>query len=195
MSAEQTAGRPRDARIDSAVLAAAREVIAEVGYGGLTFTEVAARAGTSVPAIRRRWPSKSHLAHRVVFPIDVAIPPRDPSSTIDDELRSVIDGCGFLFADPAMRRALMGMFSEAADGDAVLRQLTDSMRDLVWVDLAERLALAAEREGVVVDPDPRMLVEVAFGATLMAVMIRDVSALDDAWRANMLRTLRSTLGV
>ena len=45
----------------------AREVIAEVGYGGLTFTEVAARAGTSVPAIRRRWPSKSHLAHRVVF--------------------------------------------------------------------------------------------------------------------------------
>ena len=61
-------GRPRDPRIDGAVLRATVELLAETGYPGLLVSAIAQRAGTSKPAIYRRWPSKAHLVHEAVFP-------------------------------------------------------------------------------------------------------------------------------
>ena len=55
------AGRPRDAQIDAAVLGATLAALDESGYGRLTFEEVARRAGTTKPAIRRRWPRRQQL--------------------------------------------------------------------------------------------------------------------------------------
>ena len=54
-------GRPRDAQIDSAVLEATLGLLAESGYGRLTLEAVARRAGTSKPAIYRRWPVRQQL--------------------------------------------------------------------------------------------------------------------------------------
>jgi AcrR family transcriptional regulator len=54
-------GRPRDRQIDTAVLEATLAVLDESGYGGLTLEEVARHAGTSKPAIYRRWPSRQRL--------------------------------------------------------------------------------------------------------------------------------------
>src|SRR5262245_65381251 len=55
------AGRPRDARLDAAIEAAAFELIAEAGYNGLSIKAVAERAGTTTPAVYRRWSSKAEL--------------------------------------------------------------------------------------------------------------------------------------
>ena len=55
------AGRPRDRQIDVAVLDAATAVLHRSGYGGLTFEAVAREAGTTKPAIYRRWPSRQRL--------------------------------------------------------------------------------------------------------------------------------------
>ena len=55
------AGRPRDAQIDAAVLRATLAALDASGYGGLTFEDVARRAGTTKPAIRRRWPRRQQL--------------------------------------------------------------------------------------------------------------------------------------
>ena len=65
-------GRPRDKRIDSAVLRSTVELLAETGYADLSVDAIARRAGTSKPAIYRRWPSKAHLVHEAVFPISDA---------------------------------------------------------------------------------------------------------------------------
>jgi AcrR family transcriptional regulator len=54
-------GRPRDLQIDAAVLDATVAVLGESGYGGLTLEAVARRAGTTKPAIYRRWPSRQRL--------------------------------------------------------------------------------------------------------------------------------------
>jgi AcrR family transcriptional regulator len=54
-------GRPRDPDIDTGVLAATLAVLDELGYGRFTLEEVARRAGTSKPAIYRRWPSRQRL--------------------------------------------------------------------------------------------------------------------------------------
>ena len=58
---EARAGRPRDRQIDVALLRATLAALDEFGYGGLTLEEVARRAGTTKPAIYRRWPSRQRL--------------------------------------------------------------------------------------------------------------------------------------
>ena len=55
-------GRPRDARLDEALMSAAMEVFLEQGYHAATFSEISRRAGVGTPAIYRRWPTKAALA-------------------------------------------------------------------------------------------------------------------------------------
>lgn len=54
-------GRPRDPHIDAAVLTATLAVLDEVGYTNVSLEEVARRAGTSRPAIYRRWSGRAEL--------------------------------------------------------------------------------------------------------------------------------------
>ncbi len=62
MQGKARPGRPRDAAIDARVLAVARRHLAEHGYDGLSLTAVAEEAGTTRPALYRRWPGKAELA-------------------------------------------------------------------------------------------------------------------------------------
>ena len=55
------ATRRRGAALEQAILDAAIEELAEVGYQNLTMDGVAARAGTSKNVIYRRWPSRATL--------------------------------------------------------------------------------------------------------------------------------------
>lgn len=54
-------GRKRDASRDAAILDAAVEVLAEVGYDGMTIDMVAARAKAGKATLYRRWSSKDEL--------------------------------------------------------------------------------------------------------------------------------------
>ena len=54
-------GRPRNPEIDAAVLSATLAGLDEYGYGRLTIEDIARRAGTTKPAIYRRWPSRQRL--------------------------------------------------------------------------------------------------------------------------------------
>ncbi|HSA41422.1 MAG TPA: helix-turn-helix domain-containing protein, partial [Mycobacterium sp.] len=57
------AGRPRDPRIDAAILAATAELLVEIGYPNVTMAAIAERAGTTKTALYRRWPGKAELVH------------------------------------------------------------------------------------------------------------------------------------
>ena len=59
-------GRPRDPRLDPAILDAAEQQLRERGYGGTTLESVAAAAGTTVPSLRRRYRDKSALVAAVI---------------------------------------------------------------------------------------------------------------------------------
>jgi AcrR family transcriptional regulator len=58
---ERRAGRPRDPEIDAAVLRATIRELEATGYQRLSLAVVAAQAGTTKPALYRRWPSKQQL--------------------------------------------------------------------------------------------------------------------------------------
>ncbi|MFC5176972.1 TetR/AcrR family transcriptional regulator [Nocardioides taihuensis] len=68
-------GRPRDATIDVAVLEATLRQLARDGMGGLSLAAVAAEAGTTRPAIYRRWADKSALVVDAVAHLAAVDPP------------------------------------------------------------------------------------------------------------------------
>ena len=60
------AGRPRNRDLDAAILVAARRQLGELGYARMSLESVAAAAGTTVPAVRRRYRGKAALAAAVI---------------------------------------------------------------------------------------------------------------------------------
>jgi AcrR family transcriptional regulator len=54
-------GRPRDVRVDNAILEAALDLFIEAGFEGISIDDVAERAGVARATVYRRWPSKQEL--------------------------------------------------------------------------------------------------------------------------------------
>jgi len=82
-------GRPRDPSIDGRVLEIARRQLAELGYEGLSLTAVADEAGTTRPALYRRWPGKAELATAAIAALSTAddrAPTDDPYADLVAEL-------------------------------------------------------------------------------------------------------------
>ncbi len=65
-SSSRPPGRPRDATLDQAILAAAERQLHERGYAGMSLEAVAAEAGTTTPSLRRRFRGKTELASAVI---------------------------------------------------------------------------------------------------------------------------------
>lgn len=77
-------GRPRDATIDDAVLDATLRGLARDGFAGLSIASVAAEAGTSRPAIYRRWPDKESLVVDAIARLAQVEPPVAGADPFDD---------------------------------------------------------------------------------------------------------------
>jgi len=172
-------GRPRDPRIDDAVLCATVELLADTGYSGLLVSAIAARAGTSKPAIYRRWPSKAHLVHEAVFPIGAATEIPDTGSLPEDLHEMVRRTMAFL-TTPAARAALPGLVGEMAADPTLHSALLERFTDVIAGSLAGWLEGAATRGLVRADVTAVELAEAIAGITLIGLLTR-ASELDDAW--------------
>jgi AcrR family transcriptional regulator len=172
-------GRPRDPRIDAAVLRATVELLAETGYPRLLVSAIAERAGTSKPAIYRRWPSKAHLVHEAVFPIGAGTAIPDTESTPDSLHEMVCRTMAFL-TTPAAMAALPGLIGEMAADPTLHSALLERFADVIGGGLADWLAGAAARGEVRADVTAAELAETIAGVTLVALLTR-AGELDDAW--------------
>jgi len=68
-------GRPRSAQVDTAIVDAVLELIAEHGLGSLTVESVAARAGVGKATLYRRWPNKDALVLDALAHLNDGLPP------------------------------------------------------------------------------------------------------------------------
>jgi AcrR family transcriptional regulator len=172
-------GRPRDARIDGAVLRATVELLAETGYPGLLVSAIAERAGTSKPAIYRRWPSKAHLVHEAVFPIGAATEIPDTGS-LSGDLREMVRRTMAFLTTPAARAALPGLVGEMAADPTLHSALLERFADIFTGGLAEWLGRAAAAGEARADVTAAELAEAIAGLTLLGLLTRPAE-LDDAW--------------
>ena len=79
-------GRPRDPRVEGAVLGATRELMVERGYGGLTIAAVADMAGVGKGTIYLRWPDKEALVVGALAEVWSPVGDPDTGSLRDDLL-------------------------------------------------------------------------------------------------------------
>jgi AcrR family transcriptional regulator len=172
-------GRPRDPRIDSAVLRATVDLLGETGYAALSVDAIARRAGTSKPAIYRRWPSKAHLVHEAVFPIDSATELPDTGSLAGD-VREMVRRTVAVLTTPAARAALPGLVGEMAADLTLHAALLERFGGILSLGLTDRLNEAVARNEVRPDVTAAELSEALAGLTFLALLTRS-AALDDAW--------------
>jgi AcrR family transcriptional regulator len=172
-------GRPRDPRIDDSVLRATVALLSRSGYADLSVDAIAKRAGTSKPAIYRRWPSKAHLVHEAVFPISEATELPDTGSLSGDVREMVRRSTGVL-TTPAARAAMPGLLAEMATDPTLHAKLLGRFGDVTSRGMTERLDSALSRGEVRADVTAADLVEAIAGMALMAIITRN-HELDDAW--------------
>ncbi len=172
-------GRPRNPRIDGAVLRATVDLLSETGYGELSVDAIARRAGTSKPAIYRRWPSKAHLVHEAVFPINSGTDLPDTGSLADD-VREMVQRTVAVLTTPAARAALPGLVGEMAADLTLHAALLQRFGGILSRGLTERLSEALQRNEIRPDVTAAEVTEALAGITFLALLTRG-PALDQDW--------------
>lgn len=90
LDAPKATGRPRDPKLDSAILAATLDLLAADGYDGLTIEGVAARAGVGKASVYRRFPGKEELVVEAVA--SLTEPPETVAGAgVRDELVALLE--------------------------------------------------------------------------------------------------------
>lgn len=181
-STSSAPGRPRDGRIDAAIIAATRELILETGYPALSLSAIAARAGTTTAAIYRRWSGKAELVHEAVLSAETLQPPTG-SGDVRHDIRSLVEIVRAMFNRPEVRVALPGLIADTVASPEVHSQMI--------ARLAGDLTAFESRFGQERRDDDRlpMLAEVVAGTAIFRILIRSDAALDDAWVDQMVELI------
>lgn len=164
-------GPQRNPDIDTAVLSAARELIAERGYYGASVDAIARRADVGRPTVYRRWPSKAHIVHDAVYP---SVEPA-PFGTTDaaQKVAALVSGAYELFGTPAARAGVPGLMSDTRSDpqlhDRLVTEQIDPVREVVRRLVADGVADGTLRSGVDVDT----IVDVLAGAAIFAMSVRN----------------------
>ena len=169
-------GRPRDLRLDDAIVAATLDLLAERGYSGLSLAAVAERAGTTTPAIYRRWPSKADLVLHAVFRTegdDVIADTGDLEADVRTMVRWSLEKLG----SPQGRAALAGLLGEPpGSAGGRLDQLSG-----LWGRHRAHLSDATSRGQVRPDVDPNLFVALLAGPAMLAGAVLGATADDEEW--------------
>jgi AcrR family transcriptional regulator len=153
-----TAGRPRDPAIDAAVLTATLDVLREHGYGKFAVETVAARAGTTKAAIRRRWPVRQRLIIDALASVLVTPATPDNGCTRCDMISSVR-----LLAEALHDRlpegVLAPLIADCANDADLHRRLTDALVAPSRTAATVAVRRAVDRGDLRPDVDPELLVD------------------------------------
>ncbi|UFR02211.1 TetR/AcrR family transcriptional regulator [Streptomyces sp. Go40/10] len=187
-------GRPRSAAADTAILAATREALVELGWSKLTLGDVATRAGVAKTTLYRRWAGKNELVVDAVAELfdELELPDR---GSLAADIEGVVLQFAAILARPEAKSGLMAVVAEATRDDALRERIRASI-----VDRQMRLVLAgrarAQRRGELPpEPDPAeaartgdLIFDVVAGAVVHRTLVSGQPA-DEEWVRSFTRVL------
>lgn len=132
-------GRPRDPAVDAAILGAAVDLLAEVGFAQLTMEQVAARAGVGKASLYLRWPNKIALVAEAIQQRSAVVPDMPSTGSLREDMRTFLQA--LLRGKPAAQRALAAVTGEVANHP----ELRQAWRRSVEETLLARLRVIVER--------------------------------------------------
>lgn len=176
-----SAGRPRDGKIDAAIVQATRDLLLESGYTALSLSAIAARAGTTTAAIYRRWSGKAQLVHEAILPAEVMAMP-SASGDVEGDIRALVEATRTMFDRPEVRIALPALIADTVADPDVHRRMTSRFAESL-ATFRTRMDPGSDPGGDVRDDsgDLPMLAEVVVGSAIFRIIVRHDAPLDEAW--------------
>jgi AcrR family transcriptional regulator len=163
--------RPRDPAVGEAILSAARELLAEVGYQRLTLDAVARRAGVSRPTLYLRWSSKAALVHDAVFAVDDPARALAESGDLLADIEALVRASVALFDDPTVAAAVPGLLADYRDHPERREALRDRVDRPVRAQFRALVAGAAGRGQIDPDVDADALFDALVGAVVFRALV------------------------
>ncbi|KOV25764.1 TetR family transcriptional regulator [Streptomyces sp. XY431] len=198
MTGPQTTPDPsrRNEQSRAAILTAAAELVAELGFGKLTIEKIAARAGVGKQTIYRWWPSKG----AVVFDAFLAAN-ENPSGSLalpdtgdlGEDLRTVLRLTALELADPAFDRTGRALTAEVLTDPALLRDYRERLLDPLLTVTRERLRTAREAGQLRADADLDLAVELLYGP-LYYRWLHGLGPLDPGYADQVVAAVLGALG-
>ncbi|MFF2204364.1 TetR/AcrR family transcriptional regulator [Streptomyces sp. NPDC058145] len=187
-------GRPRSAAADAAILAATREALVELGWSGLTLSDVATRAGVAKTTLYRRWAGKYELVVDAVAELfdELELPDR---GSLAADIEGVVLQFAAILARPEARSGLMAVVAEATRDDALRERIRASIVDRQMRLVLEGRARAQRRGELPPEPDPAessrtvdLIFDMVAGAVVHRTLVSGKPA-DEAWVHSFTRVL------
>ncbi|MFJ9375665.1 TetR/AcrR family transcriptional regulator [Streptomyces sp. NPDC101455] len=184
--APRAAGRPRSTTADTAILAATREALVELGWSRLTLGDVATRAGVAKTTLYRRWAGKNELVVDAVAELfdELHLPDR---GTLAADIEGVVLQFAAILARPEAKSGLMAVVAESIHDDALRERIRESIVDRQKCLVLEGRARAQARGELPPETDPEkaartadLIFDVVAGAVVHRTLVSAEPA-DEEW--------------
>lgn len=173
-------GRPRDPQADTAILASARELLAEGGLSNLTVEATAHAAGVAKTTVYRRYPTKLDLAVAAIAALVVSVP---PTESVEGGVREGSDLFEQSFGSAGSRAAYLAVAAAAATNPEMHERFSREVLTPVARAITEMLQEAQGRGDATQDASAEFTFDVIMGALVHRYIIRqlppDEQFLDD----------------
>ncbi|MGP9681770.1 TetR/AcrR family transcriptional regulator [Brachybacterium sp. AOP3-A1-3] len=185
----------RSDRARRAILAATRDLVAEVGYSRLSIEGIASAAGVGKQTIYRWWRSKAEVLFDAILDVNttpdgmVALP---DTGDLEADLRVVLRGAVAELADPATDRLQRAVTAEIQTDPALAEELVRRLLGPQLAATAVRIRSAIDTGQIDGTVDPSLATELLFGPIFHRWLLR-TAELDDAFADGLLDLVLSGL--
>lgn len=187
-------GRPRSAAADTAILAATREALVELGWSKLTLGDVATRAKVAKTTLYRRWAGKNELVVDAVAELfgELELPDR---GSLAADIEGVVLQFAAILARPEAKSGLMAAIAESTRDDALRERIRASIVEPQKGLVLEGRARAQARGELPPEADPveaartvDLIFDVVAGAVVHRTLVSAEPA-DEEWVRGFTRVL------
>ncbi|MFD3504686.1 TetR/AcrR family transcriptional regulator [Streptomyces sp. NPDC058676] len=187
-------GRPRSAAADTAILAATRAALVELGWSKLTLGDVATRAGVAKTTLYRRWAGKNELVVDAVAELfdELELPDR---GTLAADIEGVVLQFAAILARPEAKSGLMAVVAESVRDDALRERIRASIVERQKRLVLEGRSRAQARGELPPEPNPEeaartvdLIFDIVAGAVVHRTLVSAEPA-DEEWVRSFTRVL------
>ena len=178
---KRTLGRPRSAQSHQAILQAAVELLAEVGFERMSIEAIATRAGVGKTTIYRRYESKEELVAEAIESLreEVVIP---DTGTLWGDVDALIQTAAQITLSPLGRQTVAMIISSAASNPQFAQIYWTNYlqpRRQAFAVVIERAKTRHEIQGHI---DPALVFDTMSGIMLYAQIFQTTS---ESWEASV----------
>jgi AcrR family transcriptional regulator len=182
-------GRPRSAQSHQAILQAALELLAEVGFERMSIEAIATRAGVGKTTIYRRYDSKEELVAEAIESIreEVVIP---DTGTLWGDMDALIQNAAQITLSPLGRQTVAMIISSASSNPQFAQIYWTKYLQPRQQAFAVVIERAKTRNEIQANLDPALVFDTMSGIMLYAQIFQPTS---ESWEAYVRRSLHLIL--